>query len=154
MRRLLSVLVLSVLMLSVQTVSGVASQPGAPLPTVEQLDAAVAEQALIDHFRRSEAGRMDEPKLATLQWLHSVEGLSQEEMIAFGRELSSHLNAPNPTTQTADSPTIELGLTVNPSFMGPVGVRISVDQKVTKLISDLVPDFVRSPSEPAVVAVA
>ena len=151
MRRLLSV-VLSVLMLNVQT--GVAGQPGAPLPTVEQLDAAVAEQALIDHFRRSEAGRMDEPKLATLQWLHSVEGLSQEEMIAFGRELSSHLNAPNPTTQTADSPTIELGLTVNPSFMGPVGVRISVDQKVTKLISDLVPDFVRSPSEPAVVAVA
>ena len=61
MRRLLSV-VLSVLMLNVQT--GVAGQPGAPLPTVEQLDAAVAEQALTDHFRRSEAGRMDEPKLA------------------------------------------------------------------------------------------
>ena len=151
MKRLLSV---SILTLSVQTVSAVASQPGTPLPTVEQLDAAVAERALIDHFRRSEAGRMDEPKLATLQYLYSIEGLSQEELIAFGRELSSFLDAPNPPTKTADSPTIELGVTVNPSFLGPVGVRISVDQKVTKLLGDLVPDFVRSPSEPAVAAVA
>ena len=153
MRKLLSVL-LSVLMLSVQTVSGVAAQPGTPLPTVDELDAAVAERALIDHFRRSGGGRMDELKLATLQYLNSIEDLSQEDLIAFGRELSGSLEAQNPPTETADSPTIELGLTVNPSFLGPVGVRISVDQKVTKLLGALVPDFVRSPSEPAVSAVA
>ena len=158
MMRRSTILALSTLMLTVSAASIVASQqPGTPPPppTVEQLDAAVAVRALTDHFRRNQTGRQDEFKLATLQWLHTIEGLSQEDMIAFGRELSTtDLDAPTPTTRTADSPAIELGLTVNAGFMGPIGARIAVDHKLARLMDDLVPDFVRSPNEPAVAAIA
>lgn len=110
-----------------------------PPPTVEQVDEVVADQALVYRFE-APGGDWLQFRLAVLQQLHAIEGLSPQERVAFVRNLEDHHDRPDAA--------------VAPSAIDVDGSLLPVSSQTSTVDRELLPAFARFASEPAHVQVA